>query len=99
MLLLVCLWLYAARRFYTVWSTVLNFSAIADRDNGQQPKGERKLAPRKPHAFIHYSVHTAGRFRISPKNLMTTMMKPDMWVIIRQSVTNVFLYPKLLDTY
>ena len=47
----------------------------------------------------HYSVRMAGRVRISPKNLMTTMMKPDMWLIIRQSVTNVFLYPKLLDTY
>ena len=44
MLLLVCLWLYAARRFYTVWSTVLNFSAIGDRDNGQQPKGETTIA-------------------------------------------------------
>ena len=43
-LLLVCLWLYAARRFYTVWSTVLNFSAIGDRDNGQQPKGETTIA-------------------------------------------------------
>ena len=40
-LLLVCLWLYAARRFYTVWSTVLNFSPIANRDNGEQPKGEK----------------------------------------------------------
>ena len=42
-LMLVCLWLYAARRFYTVWSTVLNFSiAASDRDNGQQ-KGETTL--------------------------------------------------------
>ena len=39
MLLLFVVWIYAARRFYTVWSTVLNFSAIGgDRDNGA--KGE-----------------------------------------------------------
>ena len=27
-----------------MWSTVLNFSAIGDRDNGQQPKGETTIA-------------------------------------------------------
>ena len=47
----------------------------------------------------HYSVHTARRVRISSKSLMTTLMKPDMWVIVRQSVTNVSLCPRLLETY
>jgi hypothetical protein len=37
-LLLALLWLYAARRFYTVWSTVLNFTMVADY--AQEPKGE-----------------------------------------------------------
>ena len=59
-------------------------------------KGMQILLSRNP---VHYSVRTTGRVRISPKNLMTTMIKPDMWGIIRQSVTDVFLYPKLLDTY
>ena len=41
------------------------------------------------HSTSHYSVGTAKRVRISSKNLMTTMMKPDMWVIVRQNVANV----------
>ncbi len=40
-LLLFVVWLYAAKRFYTVWSNVLNFSAIGSEFvNSRQPKGE-----------------------------------------------------------
>ena len=68
MLLLVCLWLYAARRFYTVWSTVLNFSAIGDRDNGQQPKGETTIALAGGRLFvvthcIRGHIHSVGPIR------------------------------------